>query len=389
MRLFPPTSRLIGLALLVALVSVRSAKGQGKDSGDPIHFETADGVKIEGSYWPSKTNKKAPVAILLHDFNHKSGGSSKDDGWDSLAKALNEKDFAVLQFDFRGFGKSTTLRNPMMFWSQPNNARGIKGGVVNPTKLPESIEKSSFLPAYYPTLVNDVIAARAWLDKKNDAGELNTSNLVIIGAGEGATIGSFWLATECHRKRGEPPPGLVGPVLDARLIKWDKDYEGKDVQAAIWLGISPTLGGAPVRPLREWVKDASGPKTNKVPVAFIYGKDDKEGSEQALSYMRSLMPDYQRGKPPIKENPLPYTGEKAIDSKLSGSKLLQKNLPTDKWIANDYLGKDLKDKLREDWRSRDSEKSKQYWLFPPAGVAPAKDGDTLMLVPLNRFGILN
>src|SRR5260370_19366916 len=125
MRLFPPPRRLMGLALLVALVSGRSSNGQAKEKGDEIHVEAADGVKLEGTYWPSKAGKKAPVAILLHDFSHKSGGSSKEDGWEGLAKALNEKDFAVLQFDFRGFRKSTTLRNPSTFWTQPNHQLGL------------------------------------------------------------------------------------------------------------------------------------------------------------------------------------------------------------------------------------------------------------------------
>src|SRR5260370_21261334 len=105
----------------------------------------------------------------------------------------------------------------MTFWTQPNNQRGLKVR-VDPAKLPESIDKGSFLPAYYPALVNDVVAARAWLDKKNDGGELNMSNLVVIGAGEGATIGTLWLYSELHRKRGEPRPGVLGPIVDSRLV---------------------------------------------------------------------------------------------------------------------------------------------------------------------------
>ena len=101
--------------------------------------------------------------------------------------------------------------------------------------------------------------------------------------------------------------------------------------------------------------------------------------------MRALIPEYQRGKPLIRDNPLPDTGEKGIESRLSGGKLLQKGLKTDEWIANEYLGKQLKGKFNEEWRTRDSEKSKAYWLFPTPPLYPAKDGDNLMPVPLNMF----
>src|SRR5262249_58161541 len=132
----------------------------------------------------------------------------------------------------------------------------------------------------YPNLVNGVLAARAFLDRKNDSGELNTSNLIVIGAGHGATVGALWLASECHLKHGTPPGAAVGPVLDPRLIKWDMNYECKDVRAAIWLSISPTLVSANGLPVRDWFLEAAG-KMNKVPTVFLFGKEDKAGDERA------------------------------------------------------------------------------------------------------------
>src|ERR1700722_14651661 len=108
MRLLSKSRRLAALVVLVTLATFRTAYGAGED----VHFETADGVKIEGSYWAGKDGKKSPVAILLHDFKTgKGGGTCHDDGWDSLAAALNKQGYAVLQFDFRGYGKSNVISN--------------------------------------------------------------------------------------------------------------------------------------------------------------------------------------------------------------------------------------------------------------------------------------
>src|SRR5947207_2047348 len=95
---FSRTPRALGLALLVSLVSSPSVNGQDKDKGDDVHFVTADGVKIEGTYWASKGGNNAPVALLLHDFHKGKGGNRGGDGWKSLASALNAKGFAVLTF---------------------------------------------------------------------------------------------------------------------------------------------------------------------------------------------------------------------------------------------------------------------------------------------------
>ncbi len=392
MRSLSRSRRLLGLALLVTLATFRSASGQGKDKGEDVHFDTADGVKIEGTFWAGKDGKKSPVALLLHDFKTgKGGGSSHDNGWDNLAAALNKAGFAVLQFDFRGYGKSTIISSPMTFWNpaiNPHNQKGFRG--INPMKLPETIDYSHFTNAYYSVLANDVNAAKAFLDRKNDGGELNTSNTVLIGAGQGASVGALWLATEFHKKRGVPSQGVVGAVADARLIKFDANYEGKDVRAAIWIGISATIGDLNL-PVKQYVTDSSGSKTNKVPTVFIFGKEDKDGDARALSYMKAIFPDFVRGKN-IKDNPVPLSGDKAIDkSGLKGSSLLLKSLETESWIVNDYLGNDeMKKSLKEEWRDRDSAKNKQWWLFPPGVQAiPAKSELETYALPLNRFGVPN
>ena len=391
---FSRTLRAVGLALLATLATFQPAYGQVKS--EEVSFETVDGVKIKGDFWASPMGKKAPVALLLHEFHFHAGGARGADGWKSLANALSAKGYAVLTFDFRGHGDSTVIANPMQFWMQPHNK--YVGVSVNPAKLPESLGNGTFLPAYYRYLVNDVAAAKAFLDRKNDAGELNTSNMVVIGAGEGATIGALWLATEFHKKRGIPKVMAVGPpIVDPRLINFDPNYEGKDVRCAIWLGISDTLGKQNV-PVKQWVIEGSGSKTNKVPVYFVFGKDDKAADNISLAYLRAINPSYDRVKV-AKDDPLPLSGEKGIEkTKLAASGLLLKSLGTESFIVDSYLGsEEMKKNLKEgEWRERDSTKSRHYWLFQtnpmlPPIVVPAKNENDLapQLLPLNRFGLPN
>ena len=392
MQSFSRTPWALGLALIIALVSFQSVTGQEKS--EDIHFITADSVKIVGTYWPSKAGNNAPVALLLHEFHRGKGGNRSGAGWISLAAALNAKGYAVLTFDFRGHGDSTALDKPMEFWSFkfPQNKAGI-GVAVNPVKPPESIAQGTFRPTYFPMLVNDVVAAKAYLDRKNDKGELNASNLVVIGAGEGATIGSLWLASEFHRKRGVPLP-QAQQTVDPRLIRWDNHFEGEDVRAAVWIGISPSLADQNVLPLKGWLTEYA--KTNKVPTAFVYGKEDPVASERALIYLRTIIRNYDRDPKIFKENPLPGTGEKPVASKLKASELLTKPLDTEDWIVNVHLsGDEIKKNLKEEWKKRDSETGNYYWVFganpalPPQFAVTAKDGPNLMNVPLVRFGLGN
>jgi len=89
------------LTLLIGcliLFSPAWARGESESVG----FNTFDGVKIEGTFYPSSKGTKAYTVLLLHDFD-KNGGSSRTNEWDALATSLQKAEYAVLSFDFRGF----------------------------------------------------------------------------------------------------------------------------------------------------------------------------------------------------------------------------------------------------------------------------------------------
>src|SRR5262245_32502986 len=90
-------SLLVGCALICWPQTGRAAEPER------VRFDTYDQVEIHGTYYPGDMGNKSPSALVLHAL----GGSSREEGWDNLAKELQKKHFAVLLFDFRGHGEST------------------------------------------------------------------------------------------------------------------------------------------------------------------------------------------------------------------------------------------------------------------------------------------
>jgi pimeloyl-ACP methyl ester carboxylesterase len=363
---------LAALALFaVAVGSVLAADEESNFKRVPI--PTVDGVELEGTFYPAKG--KDACVLLLHNFDRKEGGDSHKDGWDHLASALQKKGYPVLSFDFRGFGNSKKV-NPAKFWSPmaPHNAN-IKAADKNK----ESIDKSRFPPNYYPNLVNDIAAAKAFLDHRNDSRDVNTSNLVVIGAGEGATLGALWMASQCRLQKDRRPPGLAGigplgpPVLD--------EPESKDLACAVFLNISPTVATLRM-PVKAALQDIV--RLGKVRTALVQGK-----SESAQTIAKDLYDHIVGTKGELKG----MVARKDVNTKLGGSKILNDALDTESWIIDTCLDNALEKRTAVEWRRREIDKSRYYWAFPKPGLGahliPAKqDTDELFnFIPLNRMGL--
>jgi hypothetical protein len=149
--------------------------------------------------------------------------------------------------------------------------------------------------------VNDIAAAKRFLDRKNDAGECNSANVVLVGAEEGATLGALWLAAEWQRQR---------LVLDASFGGVLSSHQsGEDIVCAVWLSMRPTLGRWKV-PAKRWL---GPPVREAVPMVFLYGEEDLPTTR----LVHSLKQDRQRA------DPLKLTGERGIrGTRLAGSALL-------------------------------------------------------------------
>ena len=140
---------------------------------EKVKFDTVDQVQLQGTFYPSPQDRKGTTVLFLH----KIGSHSQKDNWDKLAETLQAAGCAVLSFDFRGHGESVSVAPE--FWQQQAN-QGIRG--FNLAKPKGTISYKDFPPAYMPYLVNDIAAAKSFLDRKNNGGDCNTSNLILIGA---------------------------------------------------------------------------------------------------------------------------------------------------------------------------------------------------------------
>jgi alpha-beta hydrolase superfamily lysophospholipase len=356
-----------------------------------VTFTTFDEVELSGTFYrsaPSAGKKdKDTVVLFLHDFRHNKGGSSQEDGWHQLAGQLQKEGYAVLSFDFRGFGNSKSV-SPK-FWSYPHNNGGIKGGrKKNP---PATIDEKDFNSNYFINLVNDIAAARAFLNVLNDAGEVNSSNIVLIGAGQGATLGALWLVSECKRQKdnqsNNPNLNLI-PGMAPQFRSLDEP-EGNDVTAAVWLTIYPTLegkllGSALIKALVEETKKASKP----IPTYFLYAKNDAKASDflNKNNELKNLIAESSKKRGGVKEKAITGAGE------LAGSKLLSSRLKTADYIL-DYLNDVVEARGS---RVRKDRQDKNYafcwslpWPMPNAQHIVAKlPGEPVTRpIPLNVLGL--
>jgi hypothetical protein len=343
-----PLAALLGATLAALSLEQQSlAQGDKKDNTPfkRIPFRSVDGVELQGTYYHNSLGKKDACVLLLHNISRTKGGNSHQDGWDHLAEALQKEGYAVLSFDFRGFGESKSVSKD--FWEHRHNQ-----SLRVAARRPETIDQKDFPPAYYPQLVNDIAAAKAFLDRKNDAGELNSSNLIIIGAGEGATLGAMWMAAEWKRQRA-----LGGNMLD--------EPEGRDQACGIWLTISPSLAGQN-QPVKALLVEVG--RDRKVPMAFLFGKTDATGKQIATNYVKAIKTPTSGKKldPLVKD----FTGEHEIaGTNLTGSKLLQNSLETEKWILKDDLEKVMDKRGARERKKRDSDRSVFYWVLK-SGLEP-------------------
>lgn len=255
---------MIGLALGFGLLVVTlprtnvadAAQADAKSSGDRVKFDTADSAELQGTFYPG-TNK-SPCAMLIHPI----GENSHLAGWDELAKALLKEKFAVLSFDLRGHGDSTGVGQS--FWYDPTNLT-LKSAKSSKSK--DKVNYKDFTQQqHYLMMVNDIAAAKRYLDRKNDEGLCNSSNLILIGADSGATLGAYWLSYAWNHPRTIQV--AFGQVPTQQM-------EGQDVIGAVWLSISPKLNTFTV-PVSDWLGITS--VKEKVPMLFLCGEKDKNGA---------------------------------------------------------------------------------------------------------------
>lgn len=311
--------------LLIPEASSQETKKPFKAVKRDFRATTADGVRLVGDFYPpegknAKTPKDTKCVILLHDLQ----GKRQD--WGRLPEKLQEAGYAVLAFDFRGHGESTTVE-PQEYWRLNPPRRAL---AKPPTKI--SIKDPEFQTALdYAKLGNDLMEAKRFLNLGSDNNEYNSNSMCLIGADEGAVLAVLWTkhgltAQEQRVIDGTPQGKRAGPRQ-----RQDGKPEGEDVSCIVCLSMRAFLGRDNLEPL---LKNGMETLSSRgICTLVLYGEQDKNAAgfgRRAFAWVKSNE----------------YSAEKRIEkTNLTGTKLLgQDALKTDTYIL-DYL------KKAEVWRN--------------------------------------
>ncbi len=317
---------LAGLAVLISCQQIQAqdkkSEQEKKTDSDSVKFDTADGVELRGTFYPA-AKAKAPAVLMLHRF----GGNRP--GWEKLAEELQSK-----TFDFRGHGESTKVSPD--FWKHQSNTSYIKGAKTDR----KTIRVGDFRKDYLPVLVNDIVAAKRFLDKQNDAGLCNSSNLIVIGAEEGAALGCLWIREEWDRL-----PQIRGPLNRIIYDPQGKPF-GEDIAAAIWISPSAGLNG---RSVGSYLRDRKEIR-ERTPMLFYSSSGDPDGAAAA----KRLFDDLKSKQSKAPE--LTFLQDGVKGGRARGVDLVnKKDVKVDDQIIT-YLEKVIDKKGVTAWKMREPEK---------------------------------
>lgn len=342
---------LFGLAAALAVTACPSrTAARGADNVEAVTLTTGDGAKLAARYYPGNQGGKSPAVIVLDGLADDAQPAISDE----LARQLAKEGCTVLGFDFRGCGRSRNVEPE--FWDNANNKQLVKGYKAD--EPPETIRFADFKPGYLPTLVNDVAAARAYLERRNDARECNTGQIYVIGFGRGATLGQLWVASEWSRFR-----------VSGMQNKLAASPEGRDIAGCIWIGPKFALDKQPV-PMLDLMRKAEAKKSTLF--GLIHEPDDNEGARFATQCQEAFNP---KGKTPLVATHAVSRGT----SSLARGEVSER---IGKFIANMRKVQEL-----PPWDDHDFGDRRYVWAFRGAAVISAKDeGDHFFQpVPVEQF----
>jgi hypothetical protein len=254
------------VGVLILFLAPVSSFGQMEKS-EEITFFTADHVEVAGTYYEGGRGKLSPCVLFLHRF----GGDRKQPGWSKLALSLQQKGYAVLSFDFRGHGQSTSVGPD--YWSVPlhKSLKPVPNTPANTIRLEQFTRLVQLA-----TLVNDIRAAKRVLDMKSRDGHCDSSNLFVVGAETGASLGILWIDAEWQRWR-------MAKDNNGRPQK--QGQEALDIAGALWLSVNAKWTGKHQAPMENWL---GSPLRERTPMGFIYGADDSKGKERSVAAFEKL-----------------------------------------------------------------------------------------------------
>ncbi|MFO0795870.1 MAG: hypothetical protein U0804_00180 [Gemmataceae bacterium] len=350
---------LLAVPLVLVLLPLDAPRSFARAPARPVEeaFTTADGVRLKGLFHRSPRGDKQGDAVVVLLYPPGPDRDMLKGSWDDLVGRLNAEGFHVFRFDWRGHGGSTDVVDPLGdntpftgFWTNTItggwNQRYVRGynrrPAGNELRVKTDVNQSRYLPVY----VNDLAAARLHLDQKNDNGDVNTSSVYLVGAGETATLGMMWLAAEWARPAVAPllPNGLQYKSVPQSTLYAPDPPAGADVAGAVWL-TADRPASVPEPTVRAWARSAAKLRDNNK-MLFLYGADDGEGRRDAeWFYHKVLVADGSRGQSPVEQTFL----FPVANTRLDGMNLLgqagRRVTPPPEATVLDYLAARQKDRV--------------------------------------------
>ncbi len=286
---------LAGMALLVGPGQPAFAQKDKKDdvSENVLSFATSDGLALGALWYPAKDPKAPADAVMM--FPRPGGAVTKQ--WIDLAEAMSAKGFAVLLFDFRGCGMNGPAPKgkepiPEPFYIKGRGERIITDAnqffneKFNTGFSRQAVEKlglnyKTFTDRQKDAVFNDLLAARFFLDKKNDAKVCNTNRIWIVTEKEGYQLAMAHVAFETHRYTIFPEQN--------NMAKQDPTRAAKDYAGIVVLSPSDNLPIATTQINKGFanklfldVKSAVEHIERRMAIVCVYGKSEGQGKAKAL-----------------------------------------------------------------------------------------------------------
>jgi hypothetical protein len=257
-----------------------------------VGFATSDGLSLNG-YWFKGigVDKQRPDAVMMFP----APGNKVNDAWIGLASELSKKNFSVLLFDWRGAGMnppetagSRIFENKVAFWNEVYNKQLLmKSRVQVEDKgldYRTLVMKSEGTYRYRDFMLNDLLAARFYLDRKNDDKDCNTNRVWIVTEKDGGQLAMALIAFEFLRNSINDPKNDV-TAFGKQWKPAGKDYVGLTVlspgsgpnsatASAVFRNAFSTMPAQTQREARDHLE-------HRLAMVLAYGK--KEGSSGAKS----------------------------------------------------------------------------------------------------------
>jgi len=266
----------------------KAAKEEIRDKS--VGFATSDGLSLNG-YWFQGNNidKQRPDAVMMFP----APGNKVNDAWLGLAKALSEKNFSVLVFDWRGCGMNAAdtagariFENKTEFWTELYNRQLLTP--VKKTVEDKGLDykiisgRGDTLYRYRDFMLNDLMAARYYLDRQNDNQKCNTNRVWMVTEKDGGQLGLSFIVSEFSRNTIYNPK-KASRTEETQFKSAGKDYvglttlsyaSGNPTAAAVWRNGFQILNLLPQKEARDHLE-------HRLAMVMVYGK--KEGASASKS----------------------------------------------------------------------------------------------------------